>query len=186
MGLTDAFPGRVKIGGKLYEINTDFRVCLRIMQAFEDARLLWFEKQAVMCGLLFPIVPDDFEAACKAAVRFLDCEKPPTEYTGNRVYSFTRDADYIYSAFLQTFGVDLKDPQTHMHWWKFCAMFGDLSPDTTFENMRLFREKHNRGLLTKEERQIWTENAELLDLNYEPPDAETREAIEKFERLLRG
>lgn len=186
MELTNSFPNQIKIGGKLYKINTDFRPCLKIMQAFEDSRLLWFEQRAIVCALLFDDIPDNLESAYNAAVRFLDCGRPPTERTGNRVYSFVRDADFIYSAFLQTYGVDLRDPDTRLHWWKFCAMFSDLSNDTTFETIRMFRVKYNAGKLTKEERKIWFENREILDLTYEPPDAETLAARDNFMKLLRG
>lgn len=45
MGLTDAFPTKVEVSGKVYTLNTDFRTGLKIMQAFEDKKLLSFEKQ---------------------------------------------------------------------------------------------------------------------------------------------
>lgn len=185
--LTDAFPQAVRVCGNVYPVNTDFRVGLKIMEAYEDPRLTRWEKQSVMCGLLFPQMPPYYEPAVKAAIKFLDCGKDPREDTGGpRVYSFTRDADFIYSAFLQTYGVDLRDPETRLHWWKFCAMFGDLSPDTTFETIRSFRDRYNRGKLTKDEKRIWFENRELLDLDFEGPDAETLAARENFEKLLRG
>lgn len=187
MNLTDTFPSAVRVNGEVYPVNTDFRVGLKIMQAYEDPQLTGFEKQAILCGLLFLNIPDDIEAASRAAVKFLDCGRVQDEPTERgRVYSFTRDADYIYSAFLQTYGVDLRDPDTHMHWWKWCAMFGDLSPDTTFETMRSFRDRHRMGKLTKEERRVWAENRAILDLDYDGPDAETLAAREAFDRMLRG
>lgn len=186
MELTESFPDKVKVSGKVHKFNTDFRTGLKIMQAFEDSKLLSFEKQFIMCSLLYDSIPEDFEAACKAAVRFLDCGKPQREQQGGRVYSFTRDAGFIYSAFLQTYSVDLRDPETHLHWWKFCAMFGDLSPQTTFDVIRSFRDRYNHGKLSKDEQTVWMENQEILDLSYEAPDAETIAARENFERLLRG
>ena len=184
MTLTDKFPTRARVNGKVYELNTDFRVGLKIMQAFEDKQLLDFEKQIVMVALLFKEIPSAFEAAVKAAIKFLDCGHEPSGHIGGRVYSFTRDADYIYSAFLQTYGVNLQTAE--MHWWQFCAMFGDLSPDTTFESMRTLRDRHNRGKLTKDEREVWFRMRDMLDLEIEPADAETRAARENFDRLLRG
>lgn len=186
MELTESFPDKVKVSGKVHKLNTDFRTGLKIMQAFEDSKLLSFEKQFIMCSLLYDSIPEDFEAACKAAIRFLDCGNPPREQQGGRVYSFTKDAELIYSAFLQTYGVDLKNSETLMHWWKFCAMFGDLSPDTSFDIIRSFRDRRKRGKLTKDEQIVWAENEAVLDLDYEEPDAETIAARENFDRLLRG
>ena len=183
--LTDTFPTAVRINGECYPVRSDFRTGLKIMEAFEDTRLTAQEKQAVMLDLLFPNIPPDIGAAMRAAVKFLDCgrtreEEPP----GGRVYSFTKDAQYIYSAVLQTYGVDLQTAD--MHWWKFVAMFGDLSEDTTFEKIRIMRDRHNRGKLTKEEQAAWAECRELLDLEYDGPDEETMAAREKFDSLLRG
>ena len=47
-GLTDAFPTKVEVSGKVYTLNTDFRTGLKIMQAFEDKKLLSFEKQFIV------------------------------------------------------------------------------------------------------------------------------------------
>lgn len=187
MGLTDAFPTKVEVSGKVHTLNTDFRTGLKIMQAFEDEKLLPFEKQFIMCFLLYKKIPDNFQDACKAALCFLNCGKVQQETeAGCRVYSFTKDAELIYSAFLQTYGVDLKQSRTLMHWWKFCAMFGDLSPDTSFDIIRSFRDRHNRGKLTKDEQLVWMQNAAILDLDYEEPDTETLAARERFDSLLRG
>lgn len=183
--LTDRFPEAVRVSGEVYSIRSDFKTALRIMQAFEDENLTALEKQAVMIDLLFPNVPPDLYGAQKAALKFLDCGKTrDAEKAAGRVYSFTKDGQFIYSAFLQTYGVDLQTAD--MHWWKFVAMFNDLSEDTTFEKIRMLRDRHNRGRLTKEERAVWFECRELLDLDYEPPDAETLAARERFENLLRG
>ena len=186
MGLTDAFPSRVKIGGKSYRNDRIFASasgsCKRLkMRAFYGSR------SRLSCAACF-FLSSRMTSRSRARLLcdFWTVESLPASTQETGFTASPKTQDYIYSAFLQTFGVDLKDPEIHMHWWKFCAMFSDLSPDTTFENMRVLRDKHNRGLLTKEERQVWSENVELLDLNYEPPDAETREAIEKFEKLLRG
>lgn len=184
MRLTDRFPTAVKVDGEVYEINTDFRVGLKIVQAFEDPKLTNFEKQAVMCGLLFKNVPSNYAGAANAAKKFLDCGEEAEAPSGPRVYSFTKDAQYIYSAFLQTYGIDLQTAE--MHWWKFCYMFGDLAEDTTFAQMRSLRDRKARGKLTKEEKQLWMRLHDILDLEEEQEDAETKAAFEHFESLLRG
>lgn len=188
--LTDRFPEAVRIDGVIYPINTDFRVGIRIMTAFEDPRLTGFEKQAVMCGLLFQNQPPDFGKACAAAVKFLDCgenRKDDSEEQGDekRVYSFTKDHRYIYSAILQSHGVDLQTVD-HMHWWKFCAMFADLREDSAFQSMVSLRRRANKGKLTKEEQRVWYELQDLLSLEEKEPDPERDAALAEFERRMKG
>lgn len=182
--LTAAFPHAVEANGNIYVLNTDFRVCLKIVEAFEDPRLTFFEKQAIMCGLLFKDMPENFSDACKAAVKFLDCGKPKSEEGKERVYSFTKDETFIYSAFLQTYGVDLKE--SSMHWWKFVAMFYDLNPETTFERIVDMRNRKNQGKLTKEEVSLWYQMSDILDLNEEELDPELEEARARFDALMGG
>ena len=60
--LTDSLPVSVEIGGREYPLNTDFRVGLRIMEAWEDSELTEREKQWVMLKLLYPEIPEDAAA----------------------------------------------------------------------------------------------------------------------------
>lgn len=185
--LTGKFPEAVRIDGEVYPLNTDFRVGVQIMEAFEDTRLTNLEKQAVMCGLLFQKIPEDFEKACRAAVKFLDCgetaEEGGDDMPAKRVYSFTKDARYIYSAILQTHGVDLQKAE-HLHWWTFCAMFHDLREDCTFQTMVSLRRRAAEGKLTKEERQIWHKMRHVLSLEESEPDPERDAALAEFDRLM--
>lgn len=188
--LTNRFPEAVRIDGVTYSLNTDFRVGIRIMTAFEDPALTDFEKQAVMCGLLFPHMPPDFERACAAAVKFLDCGETKSREDDDRpqaarLYSFVKDAKYIYSAILQTHGVDLQTV-TGLHWWKFCAMFYDLQEDCAFQNIVSLRRRHSKGKLTKDEKQVWYEMQDVLSLQTKAPDPERDAALEEFDRLMKG
>lgn len=185
MKLIEKFPHAVRINGEVYELNTDFRVGLKIMQAFEDSCLAKLEKQVIMCDLLFQKMPDDINAAAIAAVKFLDCGKQRREVHSGRVYSFSKDAEYIYSAFLQTYGVDLQTAE--MHWWKFCAMFGDLGQETTFNQIVGLRSRKQHGKLSKDDREIWYRMRDVLTLDEETEDdPELQAARDNFNKLMGG
>lgn len=186
--LTEHFPTRVKIDGQYYELNTDFRVGIKIMLAFEDAELSAFEKQLVMLRLLYKEIPPDTQKACEMAVKFLDCGEDKgtsgSSGDGTRHYSFSKDAKYIYSAIRQSHGIDL-DTTPYLHWWKFCYMFMDLREDCMFSRILYYRQQRRRGKLTAEERAYCAQIADILDL---PGDwsPEERDAADEFMRLLRG
>ena len=107
------FPESVRIDGVRYPLNTDFRVGLRIMSAYEDPQLTRFERQVVLCRLLYQEQPSDFTQAVREGVRFLDGGEQPRETGGRRLYSFDQDGAYIYSAILQTHGIDLQTVKMH-------------------------------------------------------------------------
>lgn len=181
--LAERFPTSVEINGKEYALNTDFRVGLKIILAWEDPELTAREKTLVMLRLLYKEIPPDTQKACELAVYFLNCgeEKDDGEAAESpvrRVYSFTKDAKYIYSAIRQTHGIDLETVE-YLHWWKFCYFFLDLDPDCMFQQMLHLRQQKQRGKLTKEEQAIYYRLRDILDLPQEK-DAETRSAEEEF------
>lgn len=162
--LIDRLPNAVEIDGMEYPINSDFRVALKVMQAFEDPELTWFEKQAIMLDLLYPEMPPNVEKACELAVKFLNCgEQAKTESDHKRVFSFDKDSKYIFSGMYQTHGVDLESVE-YMHWWKFCYLFYDLQDDCFFNRIRYFRQQKNKGKLTKEEAAYCREIQDILEL----------------------
>ena len=57
--LLTSFPEAVRIDGVRCPLNTDFRVGLRIMAAYEDPGLTAVEKQVVLCRLLYQSQPPD-------------------------------------------------------------------------------------------------------------------------------
>lgn len=184
--LADRFPTSVEIDGAEYELNTDFRVGLTIMLAFEDPELTAQEKNLVMLRKLYKEIPPDPQKACELAVFFLDCgeERGEGGDAPRRVYSFSKDAKYIYSAIRQTHGVDL-ETLDYMHWWKFCYLMLDLDQDAFFQQIIHLRRQKQRGKLTKEEREAYTRLHDILELP-EQKDAEAGAAEREFMEKLKA
>lgn len=180
--LVNKFPVKIKIDDDIFDINTDFRNCLKIIIAFEDEELTIEEKYYIMLMRLYGFVPDNQEEAIRKAILFLDCgEKRNDDTEKPRLYSFTKDAKYIYSAIeTSSNGIDLETIE-YLHWWKFCYKFFDIKKDTTFNNIINLRDKKNRGKLSKEERDVFFESREILDLDY---DSEPTEEESKFMNLF--
>jgi hypothetical protein len=178
--LTSALPVTVDINGERYLINTDFRAALRVILAFEDPDLTAQEKQIVMLSNLYPVVPSDVSGALEQANLFLNAGKPYGEgEAGPRVYSFAKDANYIFAAFRQTHGIDLETAE--LHWWKFLALFMDLGSETTFCQLIGLRKRLKTGKASKEERQAAREMGDILDVpDIDDSTLEEREAEAAF------
>lgn len=179
--LIDGLPTAVEISGVEYELNTDYRVGLQIMTAFEDPDLTGFEKQAVMLQLLYPVVPSDAQRAAELAVKFLNCGQEPKQSDDEpdtaRYYSWTQDARYIMSAIEQTYHIDLSTAK--LHWWRFSYMFLDLHEDCFFSRLIYLRKQKAKGKLTKEEKEWYYSMREVVDLP-EIYTSEEQAAINKF------
>ncbi len=128
--LVDAFPTAIEIEGREYEINTDYRTCLKTLLAFEDDELTDSEKYQITLTNLYKDVPENLQLAFEKAVRFLNGGKNAEETNALRLYSLEKDAGMIFSAFKQTHNVDLE--KEDMHWWKFLSLFMDVGVTPPF------------------------------------------------------
>lgn len=182
--LTDQLPTAIRVNERIYDVNSDFRDCLRIILAFEDPDLAPLEKQLVLLENLYtePVAPGDTAKAIKEGVRFLDggsddagedCKKP-------RLYSFAKDAGLIFAAYQQTHKIDLQNAE-YLHWWQFMTLFMDLGESTAFCSLVGLRKRVKTGKASKEEKQIAREMGDLFDV----PEVDTRDLAEKeLERMF--
>jgi len=182
--LTDELPVTVAIGTTEYKVNYDFRVCLKIIMAFEDNELTPQEKQIILLSSLYPKLPPDTEQALERAHWFLNGGVTGTnESDGLRLYSIAKDANFIFAAFKQTHGIDLQD--TDLHWWKFLALFMDLGQDTTFCQLISLRKRLAKGTASKEEQQAADEMGELINVpQIDDRTLEEKEQEAEFMRLV--
>jgi hypothetical protein len=180
--LLDRFPTAVEIDGCRYELNTDYRVGLKIMLAYEDPELVAAEQQAVMLQLLYKEIPSNIQRAAELATRFLDCGEEHSIGAqgdgGSRFFSWTKDAKYIYSAIKQTHGIDLETVD-YLHWWKFVFLFMDLNENCFFNRIIYYRSRRQQGKLTPEEREFCASIADILELP-QILDAEEQGVLDDF------
>jgi hypothetical protein len=175
--LTDELPTSVDISDKEYQINADFRTCLKIIMAFEDNELTPQEKHQVLLSNFYPTVPANTQEAIAQAQWFLNGDKSENEDKNEespvRVYSFSKDANFIFAAFRQTHGIDLQ--KEDLHWWTFLALFMDLGQDTTFCQLVGLRKRLKSGKATKEEQAAAAAMGDVIDV----PEMDTRTLTEK-------
>lgn len=173
--LIEKLPTVAEIDGVEYELDTNFRTCLKIILAFEDMELTGQEKNIVMLELLYKgNIPNDIKKASELAVLFLNCggESNGDSETKQRVFSFENDSQYIYTAINQTYNIDVERVD-YLHWWKFCMMFRDLKEDCFFTKLVDLRNRKNNGKLTKEEKEYCYKISDIIDL----PKSQTAEEI---------
>lgn len=111
--LTDPAPTTVSIAGAEVPINWDFRVSIRFEEMMAG-ELPDEEKIGKALELYYPQVPAAIDQAVDRLLWFYAAGKdsePGKGGSGNGgpIYSFDYDDEYIYSAFLDQYGVDLQD-----------------------------------------------------------------------------
>jgi hypothetical protein len=185
--LIDGLPTAIEVDGHEYEINADYQTGLRIITAFEDGDLTVQERCAVMVNLLYKEQPANFQEAVRMGIIFLDGGKDPEEKSktmsdGNRYYSFLHDAGWIYAGVDRVLQGRLNRGD-FVHWWEFITAFMELPEDCMMSRILYLRQQYVKGKLTKEERKLWYEMRDTLELPVELTEQE-RAAQDEFMRLL--
>lgn len=161
------------------KINTDFRTFILFELLMQDNELSDNEKAMTAFSLFFD-EEVDIEKGIECILWFYRCGKEENKNTKNtteknnkQIYSFEFDDEYIYSAFLQQYNIDLNSIK-YLHWWKFKALLQGLSDDTQFVKIMSYRAIDLGKIKDKEERKRYKELQKLYAL----PDMRTEEQKE--------
>lgn len=183
--LIDLLPDHVEIDGKKYSINTDFRISILFELLMQDRTILDSEKIYMALDLYYPQIPHNLEQAVDKMLWFYRCGKddeddsvrngsPAGSRKASMIYSFEHDAEYIYSAFLDQYGIDLQDIE-HLHWWKFRALFKGLKDDNLICKIMGYRSIEITNDMSDSEKKYYRKMKQIYAL----PDNRTQEEKER-------
>lgn len=161
--LVDLLPETIEVDGDKYAINSDFRTGILFEELMLDNKLLDKEKAAIALRLYYKVIPHDIDLAIEKIKWFYMTGKEPEKVSGGnegpankekRIYSYEHDAEYIYTAFLSQYGVDLQDIE-RLHWWKFKAMFLGLKEDNLIVKIMGYRSMKITNDMSKEQKKFY-------------------------------
>ena len=181
--LIDLVPKFVEIDRTEYKIRTDFRVSILFEMMMQDEELSNEEKLLKALELYYPIIPDNVEEAIEKIKWFYRCGKDIVKSNNNKgesvkIYDYEYDDDYIYSAFLSQYNVDLQDIK-HLHWWKFKAMFKSLNEDNKIVKIMQYRSINLSEIKDKEQNAYYRKMKKLYEIPRSATEIEKNKALEK-------
>jgi len=200
--LFDEMPEAISVNGILFEINTDFRIWLKIgklLKKIENAKdeavndifveicdlaIYKYPEKGYVLGdeLLYGVI--DFykgfpeannETTKKKKEKEKAKPKPPS-------YDFGFDAKYIYCSFVSFYGIRLQEIE-YMHWWEFLTLFeGLMMSDQTSVNFVVgARQQDIKGKMPKEEKERLKRLKKQFAL---PEDEDTQQALDNLTNNL--
>lgn len=195
--LTNGLPRGVQLYDYFLEFNTDFKQWIKyeeLMLEDDDNDQGKESRQILMINIFNLCFKDglnvldyvDADIAINQILWFFTLgghekdEVPETDEDEDKVvkrkskiiYSFIHDWGFIYSAFMQCYGIDLFD--TDLHWWKFKSLFDCLSDDTQFSKILGYRSVVINSKMSKEEKNFYRNMKRIYSL----PDTRTEEEKE--------
>lgn len=164
------------------EVNTDFRSFILFELLMQEKDIPNNQKIITALNLFYEKIPCNIEKAIKTILWFYTLgkeeknkkTKDKKKETKKQIYSFEHDADLIYSAFLDQYGIDLNEIE-YLHWWKFRTLFYGLKQENKICEIMGYRAIDVSKIKDKEERKRYIK----LQNQYALPDNRSEEEKEQ-------
>ena len=170
----------VKLGKINLPICTSYRVVLWCYDVLADQVIGEYDK-IDLCVEAFVIKPIYWMLSPQKKVElfktifkeFVDFGSPKS--SSEKSMDLKQDAQYIYAAFWQCYGIDLLGKYRNLHWWRFIALLSGLADDTRMMQIMSIRQRP----LPKPTKYNAEERASLLKLKQQYALKLTEEEREK-------
>ena len=170
-----------------FKIRTDFRESIKFELLMQNEKINETDKVKLALNLYFYDIDVKNTEQLKKAINDIlwfykggdriVTDNRKKENDGNdkkkQIYSYEFDAEYIYSAFMQQYKIDLNSIR-YLHWWKFKALFVNLNEDVLFSKIMQYRAIELNTIKDKEMKKFYKKMKRLYAL----PDMRTEEEKE--------
>lgn len=177
-----ALPESAEIGGVNYQLNTDFRDILEIMQYLNDPDRPEYLRWRIAVALFYEgDVPDECQQeAMEYLADFIACGEKGTK-PGPRLLDWEQDAQAIVTDVNKVAGMEIRALQ-HLHWWTFLSWFQAIG-EGQLSTIVSIRDKLRRGKkLDKWEQEYYRKNKARIDLRkrYSAEELAEQERLKKL------
>lgn len=189
-------PVALKVGGKEWEIRTDFRVILDILMNFSSPEFEPDEKAFICLDSLYEgysdflpdgevrinMPPQDIPEALERAYEFIDMGIADDGKKKPHTMDWEQDAPIIIPAVNRVMGKEIRS-LAYMHWWTFLGAYMEIGGDNLFSQIVGIRTKKAKGKrLEKREREFYQANRNLIDMKvkYSAEEIAARERLNKL------
>lgn len=185
--MTYSLPTSVTVGGINYEIRTDFRAILDILEALADPSMSDYEKISVMLEIFYfspdytEIPAEYIQEAVDKCAWFIDCGEdiPQDQKNKPKVMDWEQDFQYIVAPINKIIGCDIRgiqyDPETNsggLHWWTFISAYYEIGECTFSQIVRIRSAKAKGRKLDKSDQEWYRQNRHMVDFKNAFTDSE--------------
>lgn len=162
-----SLPTTVEVGGKEYDIRTDFRAILDVLASQRDPDLDSQTKAVVLLKIMYPqwrtIPQGDLQEAIEKAIEFIDCGVEDDGKQKPQLVDWEQDATMIVSAINKVAHTEVRQLQ-YLHWWTFFSYYMEIGESLFSQvvNIRSKKAKHKK--LEKYEQEFYRDNKKLVDI----------------------
>lgn len=182
--LTDGLPDGVYIDGEFYPVYTDFKNWIKIDGLLCDKDLPMEKRIASILSLCYKKLPQNLEDAMDGVFAFYGggfsggSAKKAEKKNSEPLFSFSKDAQMIYSAFYAQYKIDLLKEE--LHWYQFVALFENLSHEHKLFKVMAYRGAKLCDIKDKSKRAFYAEMKRVYALCEKSEDEKNGEVAESL------
>lgn len=178
-------PTSIEIEGIEYDIRSDYRPILDIMEALDDPELNDQEKMAVMLDIFYPNFSDmpmeHYQQAVDYCVWFINGgeENPKKTQKSPRLMSWTQDFHLIVAPINKIAGKDIRgipynrrENDGGFHWWTLLSAYMEIGDCLFAQVVSIRRKKLKHQKLDKSDQEFYKNNRHLIDFKVSYTEAE--------------
>lgn len=169
-------PTSLEIGGKEYEIRSDYRAALDICVALSDPDLEDGEKAIVALTILYPAFEDmpstDYKEALDRLFWFINSGEEDDGKKAPKLMDWEQDFKLLVAPVNRVIGREVRTIE-YLHWWTFLSAYMEIGGDCTFAQVVSIRDKQARHkTLDKSEKEWLRRNRGLVEFKRKYTEAE--------------
>lgn len=170
-------PKALEVNGTEYEIRSDFREILDIIEILNDEELKDSERAFVTLLFFYPdfekLPPECYQEALEQCFWFINGGRFDDESQGNspRMMDWQQDFPYIIAPVNRVIGHEVR-ADAYLHWWTFLSAYMEIG-ECTFAQIVHIREAKMQGRkLDKADQEWYRKNRDIVDLKTRYTDSE--------------
>ena len=176
-----ALPKSLEVGGKDWDIRTDYRNILCIFEALEDKDLTDSEKLYVTLLRIyvdFEHMPKElWQEAYEKASKFMEVHDRKDDKKNIKLINWEKDEHMIFPAINAVAGCEVRSVE-YMHWWTFMGYFESIDNESLWSFVISIRQKRADGKkLEKYERDFFQKNQDLCAIEWKAPQEKVEDQL---------
>ncbi len=181
------YPTKMEVNGRIYDINTDYRVALACLKAIDDNEISDTERFYVVEALLLGTeVREEDRLLLKPKIeKYLRCGRENNTSADEIDMDYFQDERYIKTSIKQVYhGLDIINIE-YLHWWEFNDLIEGLTSECILDNIRGLRTLDLNDIKDEKTRKKLQKAKEEVSLNKNVRNLSKKEQknVENFYKL---
>ena len=182
------YPTKMEANGRIYNINTDYRVALACFKALYDDEITDLQRFYAIETLLLGsnvLKKDELILRDKITI-YLKCGRQEEPSNSEVDFDYLIDERRVKISIKQVYGIDV-DKLDYLHWYEYNELIEGLTSDCLIDRARQIRNKDIKDIKDSKLREQFIEAKTRLSVKRQPKmTKEQKEAQDEFFRLLNG